>query len=96
MVRARRTRAQVSSDLQAAFQRERMHADLHRRAPGGGGPREAAKRALGRHFASSLGRVDGLVGEDVQKGLHCGMKWDMFAPSEPGWRGSSHSSTSAR
>src|SRR5271166_7147649 len=29
-------------------------------------------------------------------GLHCGGKWVMFARSEPGWRGSSHSSTSAR
>jgi hypothetical protein len=36
------------------------------------------------------------VGKDVQLGLHCGEKWGMFAPSEPGWRGSSHSSTSAR
>src|SRR5258708_11631304 len=32
----------------------------------------------------------------MQIGLHCGRKWDRVAASEPGWRGSSHSSTSAR
>ena len=54
------------------------------------------KKAYERAFSAFRRTTWGLVGKNVQLGLHCGGKWDKFADSEPGWRGSSHSSTSAR
>ena len=57
-----------------------------------------AVRATGAKVASSSDfRLEWVrereVGKNVQIGLHCGGKWDSFAASEPGWRGSSHPST---
>ena len=47
-------------------------------------------------FGARRGGAGRSVGKNVQMVLRCGRKWDRKPHNGPGWRGSSHSSTSAR